>query len=369
MKSFLKVEPSKRYHRTKLILSLASIGLGWAYLLLLVLTPLAVWLVELTRLSAPAGSANPYLHFLLFSMAAGLIAQVFSLPLAFTSGYVVEHRYGLSNQSPAAWAWERLKGLLVGAALGLPLALVLYACLRSFGVGWWLPVGVVVFLFAVVLGRLAPILIFPLFYKFEPLADDHPLKARIEDLCHSEGLKVTGVYRFNLSKTTKKANAAFTGLGRARRVLLADTLLDQFPNEEIAAVIAHELGHFRLRHIWKGMALGMVLTFIGLFLVARIHFGLAGEEVAALATLPWLALLLSIYGFVTGPLTNAYSRLHEFAADRYSSKLLGEGNALADALDRLAELNLADQDPHPVVEFLFHSHPSIKRRLAALEGL
>lgn len=370
MKGLLAAEPSKQYHRTKLILSLLSTGLEWAYLLLLVLTPLAVRLAELTRLSG-----NPYLHFLLFSLAAGLIALVFSLPLSFADGYVVEQRYNLSNQTVAAWAWERLKGLLVGGALGLPLALAFYACLRSFGAGWWLPVGVMVFLFAVVLGRLAPILIFPLFYKFEPLADDHPLKARIERLCGSVGLNVAGVYRFNLSKTTKKANAAFTGLGRARRVLLADTLLDEFPEEEVEAVIAHELGHFRLRHIWKGMALGMVLTFIGLFVVARIHTRLAGGEVAALATLPWLALLLSIYGFLTGPLSNAFSRRQEFAADRYSVKLIDEGDAMATApsavlrasLERLAELNLTDRDPHPLVEFLFHGHPSIKRRLAALE--
>ncbi len=365
-----------------------STGLEWAYLLLLVLTPLAARLVELTRLSG-----HPYLHFLLFSLAAGLIVQVFLLPLSFAGGYLVEHRYCLSNQSPAAWAWERLKGLLVGSALGLPLALVFYACLRTFGPGWWLPVGVVVFLFAVMLGRLAPIFIFPLFYKFEPLADDHPLKKRIENLCVSAGLNVAGIYRFNLSKTTKKANAAFTGLGRAKRVLLADTLLDQFPDEEIAAVVAHELGHFRLRHIWKGVGLGMVLTFIGLFVVARIHTGLAGGEVTALATLPWLVLLLSVYGFVTGPLSNAYSRRQEFAADRYSVKLIDEGDSLATApsamlraspsavlrtgpsaalragLERLAELNLADRDPHPVVELLFHGHPSIKRRLAALKGL
>ncbi|UCH61622.1 MAG: M48 family metallopeptidase [Fidelibacterota bacterium] len=371
MRGLLTAEPSKQYHRTKLILSLLSTGLEWIYLLLLVLTPLAAWLVELTGISG-----NPYLHFLLFSLAAGLIAMVFLLPISFTSGYIVEQHYELSNQTPAAWAWEQLKGLLVGGALGLPLALVFYACLRSFGAGWWLPVGVVVFLFAVVLGRLAPILIFPLFYKFEPLADDHPLKTRIEDLCGSVGLNVAGVYRFNLSKTTKKANAAFTGLGRAKRVLLADTLLDEFPEEEIAAVVAHELGHFRLRHIWKGMALGMVLTFIGLYVVARIHFSLARTEVAALATLPWLALLLSVYGFVTGPLSNAFSRRQEFAADRYSAELSGDGSALADGpsaalragLERLAELNLADRDPHPVVEFLFHGHPSIKRRLAALEG-
>ncbi len=366
------VARSKAYHRTKLALSLASTGLEWTYLLVLVLTPLAARVVEITALSD-----NSYVHFLLFGMAAGLVAQVFALPLSFTSGYVVEHRFGLSNQTLAAWTWERLKGLLVGAVLGLPPALVFYACLIKFGAGWWLPVGVVVFLFSVVLGRLAPILIFPLFYKFEPLEEDHSLKGRIETLCDSVGLAVKGVYRFNLSKTTRKANAAFTGLGRARRVLLADTLLDQFPEDEVLAVVAHELGHFRLRHIWKGMALGTVLTFVGLFIVARVHVGLADGDlsggsgqtgVAALVTLPWLVLLLSVYGFVTGPLTNAYSRRHEFAADQYSVKLIDEGDSLATALNRLAELNLADRDPHPAVEFLFHGHPSIKRRLAALEG-
>ncbi|UCH10402.1 MAG: M48 family metallopeptidase [Fidelibacterota bacterium] len=314
-------------------------------------------------------SANPYLHFLLFGLVAGLIAQVFSLPLSFTSSYVVEHRYGLSNQSIMAWVGERLKGLLVGGVIGLPMVLVFYACLRIFGAGWWLPVGIVVFLFSVLLGRLAPILIFPLFYKFEPLGDDHPLGARIVELCGSAGMAVTGVYRFNLSKTTKKANAAFTGLGRAKRVLLADTLLDQFPDDEILAVVAHELGHFRLKHIWKGLAFGMILSFLGLFLVARLHASLSGGQVAALVTLPLLALLLSVYSFITGPLSNAFSRRHEYEADSYSSAMMNGSQTLAAGLERLAELNLADRDPHPLVEFLFHSHPSIKNRLAALEGL
>ncbi|UCD37100.1 MAG: M48 family metallopeptidase [Fidelibacterota bacterium] len=352
----------KRYHRTKLFLSLASTGLNWAYLFVLVMTPLAGWLARFTELSA-----NPYIHFLLFGVVAGVAAHVFSLPLSFFSSYIVEHRYSLSNQTVAAWIWERTKSLLVGAVIGLPLALIFYWCLRTLGAWWWLPVGSLLFLFSIVLGRLAPILIFPLFYRFEPLEEDLPLKRRIEELCATVGMAISGVYRFNLSKSTKKANAAFTGLGRAKRVLLADTLLDQFSDEEILAVLAHELGHFKLKHIWKGMALGMVLTFLGLFVVARLHVSLSDGEVAALATLPWLALFLGVYGFVTGPLTNTYSRRHEFAADQYSVKLLGKSSALAEGLERLAELNLADRDPHPVVEFLFHSHPSIRRRLATLE--
>ncbi|MEE9162689.1 MAG: M48 family metallopeptidase [Candidatus Neomarinimicrobiota bacterium] len=354
---------SKAYQRTKLLLGLVGTAAGWAYLLLLVLTQLAASLVSATQIVT-----NAYLHFLLFGLAAGLIAQVYALPLAFLGGYVVEHRYQLSNQTVAAWARERLKGSLVAAVIGVPLALIFYACLRTFGSGWWLPVGGVMIVFSVVIARLAPTLIFPLFYRFDRLDSDHPIRSRIEESCRSLGLGIEGVFRFNLSKTTKKANAAFTGLGASKRVLLADTLLDNFSDDEILAVTAHELGHFKLNHLWKGMALGTVITFAGLYVVAGVHAGLTSGDVATLATLPWLALLLGLYGFVTGPVSNAYSRRNEFAADNYSVELLGNGRDLATGLERLAELNLADRDPHPVVEFLFHSHPSIKKRLAALRS-
>ncbi len=347
----------KRYHRQKLILSLTGTALGWAYLLFLVLTPVAAEMVDFTGLSA-----NVYVHFLLFGLVVGTVAQIYSLPLSYFSGYVLEHRYELSNQTIGAWAWERLKGVLVGAVIGLPLMLVFYYCLLRFGVGWWLPVGVVSFLFSIVLGRLAPVLIFPLFYKFDPIDDGEDLTARIRGMCTDAGLDIKGVFRFNLSKTTKKANAAFTGLGRAKRVLLADTLLDNFSADEILAVVAHELGHFKLRHIWLGMIQGTITTFVGLYLVALLHAKVSGGEVAALVHLPWLGLFMGIYGFVVGPVSNLLSRRHEFAADRYSVQVMGDGAALATGLERLADLNLADRDPHPVVEFLFHGHPSIKRR-------
>jgi STE24 endopeptidase len=351
----------KRYHRTKLILSLVSTALEWIYLLILVLTPLSAGLVRLTDLSE-----NPYLHFLLFGLVAGIIAQVFLWPIGFTNSYVVEHHYRLSNQTFTGWIWERLKGLLVGTVIGLPLAVLFFFCLRMFGAGWWLPVGVVMLLFSVVLGRLAPILIFPLFYKFEPLDSENSLGLGIRDLCDSVGLAVEGIYRFNLSKTTKKANAAFTGLGRAKRVLLADTLLDEFPQPEIEAAVAHELGHFRLKHLWKGMAFGTVITLLGLFGIAQAHDAVADGQVAALVDLPWLVLFLSVYSFMTNPLTNAYSRNHEYAADRFAVELIGTNTTLANSLERLGELNLADRNPNPVVEFLFHSHPSLARRLDAL---
>lgn len=241
-----------------------------------------------------------------------------------------------------------------------------YYALRTYGVGWWFPVGAFVFVFSVILGRLAPVLIFPLFYKFEPLDEDAPLTKTIAAMCSAQGLRVAGVFRFNMSKTTKKANAAFTGLGKSRRVLLADTLLDHFTEDEIEAIVAHELGHFKLKHIWVGMIQGTLMTFLGLYIVAQFHHFLSGGDVAGLIHLPWLGLLMGVYSFLTGPISNALSRRHEFAADRFSLNLMGSGGALINGLERLATMNLADRDPHPAVEFMFHSHPSIKRRVEAI---
>lgn len=351
----------KQYHRLKLTLSLTGTFIGWAYLYILISTPLAAWLVDVSNISS-----NPYIHVLLFLMAVALLAQLFSFPLSFYSGFVVEHRYSLSNQTLKLWLWERAKGTLVGGVIGLPVLMFFYYALRTYGVGWWFPVGAFVFVFSVILGRLAPVLIFPLFYKFEPLDEDSPLTKTIAAMCSAQGLRVAGVFRFNMSKTTKKANAAFTGLGKSRRVLLADTLLDHFTEDEIEAIVAHELGHFKLKHIWVGMIQGTLMTFLGLYIVAQFHHFLSGGDVAGLIHLPWLGLLMGMYSFLTGPISNALSRRHEFAADRFSLNLMGSGGALINGLERLATMNLADRDPHPAVEFMFHSHPSIKRRVEAI---
>ncbi|MFC1480960.1 M48 family metallopeptidase [Candidatus Neomarinimicrobiota bacterium] len=350
---------SKEYQRTKLFLALGSTFIGWIYLFVLWISPLGNRLVE-----QAAKVEQPYAGFLMFLLLAGLIAQLYSLPLSFYSGYMVEHKYGLSNQSLGRWGWEQIKGSLVGLVIGIPVLLVFYFFLRYYGPNWWLPVALFVFGFSIILGRLAPVLLFPLFYKFEAL-EESQLAHRIQQLCEGEGLSVSGVFRFNLSKNTKKANAAFTGLGKSKRVLLADTLLDNFSEDEIAAVVGHELGHFKLHHIWKGMALGTVITFVGFYLVSTIHNGLV-DDVTSLSGLPLLGLLLGLYSFVSGPIGNLFSRRHEFDADAYSIQLLGQGSDLGTALDKLAELNLGDREPHPLVEFLFHSHPSVNRRVERL---
>ncbi|MEX2088205.1 MAG: M48 family metalloprotease, partial [Bacteroidota bacterium] len=186
------------------------------------------------------------------------------------------------------------------------------------------------------------------------------------------GMPVEGVFVFDMSRNTKKANAAFTGIGKSRRIILGDTLVANFTDEEIETVFAHELGHYKLRHVWVMMAFGTVSSFLGLYgtaLVYKTSLGWFGfttpDEIAAL---PLLGLWLGVYSLLTNPLSNMLSRAHEYAADRFAVQLSGKTRAFQNALTKLAKVNLADPSPHPLVEFLFHSHPSIEKRIRSVEG-
>ena len=222
------------------------------------------------------------------------------------------------------------------------------------------------FLFSVVIGRIAPLVIFPLFYKFEKL-DDPGLLQRMEKLAKDGKFKLEGVYRFNMSKTTKKANAAFTGLGKSKRIILGDTLIEKFTQDEIESVFAHEVGHFVHKHLMIGVITGTISSYLSLFVAYKIYeailnpIGYTGQ--ADLAALPLLSLILTIISLVVSPLMNISSRRHERQADHYALEHSSVPIAFLTALKKLGETNLADESPHPVIEFLFHSHPSISRRL------
>jgi STE24 endopeptidase len=356
---------AKRYAKIKLIVSLVGSGLFFVLSVILVASGATSAIEHLVR----SLLRNDYLALLGFAAVLGLVETVLTAPLHFYSGFFLEHRYNLSNQTLRAWLWEGVKGLLVGVPLMVPLLLALFFCLKSFGSLWWLPVGSVLYLFSVVLARLAPVLIFPLFYTFKPLPDGK-LKSTILQLCQTVGMSVEGIYVFDLSKNTKKANAAFTGIGKSKRIILGDTLVANFRDDEIETVFAHELGHFKLKHLWTMLAVGTVSTFLGLYLTAKAYelslpwFGFSTLD--QLAALPLLALWLGVYSLLTSPITNAISRSHERAADQYAVSLTNNGEAFANALHKLARINLADVSPHPVVEFLFHGHPSIEKRVQAI---
>jgi STE24 endopeptidase len=353
---------AKRYERTKLVLSIGESVLSFVLLLLFVLSGYAVELRNWVNTLA----VNPYVRFLLYFAFLGLAFSLVEVPLSFYGGFYLEHRYGLSNQSFWGWLGEKMKMFFVALVLFVPLSLVFYYLLLHFPHTWWLWISVVLFVFSVILGRLAPQLIFPLFYKFEPL-DDAELKARMERLAQKGGFTLQGVYRFNMSKDTKKANAAFTGLGKSRRIIIGDTLLENFSPDEIEAVFAHEVGHYVHRHIYKLLIAGTVETFLGFYLVYWLYnalwprMGLSGQ--ADLAALPLMLLIFALYSLVTTPLSNALSRHFEWQADDYALRNSSNPQAFPRALQKLAEQNLSDAEPSPVVEFFFYSHPAIRRRV------
>ena len=359
---------AKTYSRIKLTAGIISSVFSFSLLFLLV----ACGITRDIESWARSVLSHDYGTLLVFGSLIGLAETVVTLPIGFYSGYIIEHRYQLSNQSVGKWIWERLKEMLVSLPIAIGLVALLFFCLRVYGSWWWLPVAAAVTLLSVVLARLAPVLIMPLFYKFTPI-ENGSLKEKILRLCSNAGLRIEGIFSFDLSKNTQKANAGFTGIGKSKRIILGDTLVKEFTENEIETVFAHELGHYKFHHILIGILLGSVSTFMGLFVTAQLFersitsFGFS--SITDIAALPLLPLWLSLFGLVTVPLGNVISRHHERQADSYAVRATGNKHAFVAALRKLASTNLADADPHPLVEFLFYSHPSISKRINMVESV
>jgi STE24 endopeptidase len=223
----------------------------------------------------------------------------------------------------------------------------------------------------VLLAQLAPVVLFPIFFKFKPL-ENESLKQRLVRLSERAGARVRGVYEWKLSDKSKKANAALTGLGNTRRILLADTLLENYSEDEIEAVMAHELGHHAHGHILKSIVVQAVITFIGFWLAARVlHFAVkqrmmfGTDRISDFSDLPLLALVSTVVSFLLMPALNAWSRHNERQADSYALKSIASVEPFITSMDKLAAQNLAERNPAPWIEFLFHSHPAISKRIAA----
>jgi STE24 endopeptidase len=357
-----------RYGTERLVLELVDKLLDVAFLLIFAFVlaqPVDQWLAgivpgETLRLLA------------LFGVLIGL-HEVISLPLSYYAGHVVEHRHGLSRQSAVRWLWRHAKRFGLGIALGACLVVGLYWLCWSIGAYWWLAACGAFFVVSVLLGQLAPVLILPLFYRIRRL-DDPELAQRMARLVEGTGLSIEGIYRMVLSDETAKANAMLAGLGRTRRVLLGDTLLDGFNADEIEVVFAHEVGHHVFRHIPKMMATGLFFSALGFWLTDRWlavwTTTLANDPGAydprnlPVATLPMLMLVLTLLALLGEPLQNIISRHYERQCDRYALACTGLKPAYTSAFRKLARLNKDDPHPNRVAVFLFHSHPPISERLA-----
>ncbi len=310
-----------------------------------------------------------------FILAWSLQDWLLSLPLSYYSGYIVEKKYGLTNHTPPSWVAERLKGLAVSMALNIPTTTGFLWIVRRYPSRWWLAVSGLALPFTLLMTGLYPVLIAPLFNKYEPIGDP-ALEERIRALAEGEGVHVSRVLKMDMSRQTSKANAYFAGVGRSKRIVLADTLLEGFSPEEVEVVVAHELGHQVHRDLLKLVALSGLGTFGALYGLHRVFPAVArrtesrtgASSLGDVRAQPVMSLLAGTFGLLVTPLLNAYVRRMERKADAYAVRLTRNPRAFIGSMRGLQRTNLADPDPPVLVRLLLHSHPTIGERVRWAEA-
>jgi len=289
-------------------------------------------------------------------------------------GFSLEHKYELSNQTFSQWLGEGLKSLLVLVIIGLVSVEGIYLALKKAPRTWWIYVSVVFIIFTVILVNLAPVLIMPLFNKFTPLPEGE-LRNKLVNLSHKANVKVGDIFTMDESKQTKKVNAMFTGLGNTKRIVLGDNLTNEFTPDEIEVVIAHEMGHNLLHHLWWGILFSSIVAGIGFFIIhltgpkiiTRLKNRLKIENMADVAGLPLIFLIFMVYGIITMPVGPAFSRHMERQADKFALDMTHNKEAFISAMNELAYINLSDPNPSPIIELLLYDHPPISKRIKFAE--
>jgi len=322
-------------------------------------------------LSARFGESLWYVVNAVYTIIAvfGFAACMF--PLSYYSGHVLEHHYELSNETFGDWFADFTKSLLIDLVLATVLFSVVYALLRWMPNWWWLFATVFYILFAVVVSTLAPVVIMPLFHKFEPLQEGE-LTVAVRKMMEEAGIKVVGVFKWGLEAKTNTANAAFAGIGRTKRIVLGDTLLSGYSQEEILAILAHEVGHYKNRDTLRLMFTSSVLALVGFYVSHLCLTGLSGmlgfTAIYDIGAAPLFIFSLFVFSLISMPFANMHSRHREFAADAYAIDKMGTSDTLVSAFEKLADQNLSNKEPAAWAEILLHSHPSISRRIERALG-
>jgi STE24 endopeptidase len=313
----------------------------------------------------------PYGQGVWFCFGIGLIASLASLPTDIYSTFYLEGKFGFNKTTAAIYLADKLKGLVLALIIGVPFLIVIFWLMDSMGKFWWLWAFVFVALFQLLMIVIFPTFIAPWFNKFEPLKDGE-LRERILALAKQLGFATSGIYTMDGSKRSAHSNAYFTGIGRAKRIVLFDTLIEQMTIEQGLAVLAHEMGHYKMKHIQRMLMLQMILLFVGLYMVnLLLHwpalfnaFGLSPSNHAALVLFSFIAGPATFY---LGPLLNYLSRKHEYEADRFAAMNLRDGRPMTEALVNLTVKNLSNLNPHPWYSAYHYSHPSAAERISAIQ--
>ena len=363
-------DKSTKYHRLRRRADLLGTASAGVVLLGLALSGGSHRLRELSATVTQwlPGGIDDVMNVAVLTIVVVLILQVIELPIAYYQGHILEHRYGLSTQSAKHWLSDQAKGVVLGLVLAVAGTSIVFAALRQWPTGWWL-ISAAIFAAATVgLARVAPVLLLPIFYKFKPL-DRPSLVDRLMTLANRARTDVVGVFEWVLSGHTKKANAALAGMGRTRRILLSDTLLADYSEDEIEVILAHELAHHVHRDLWRGIAVQAVALLGGFYVADQVLRAVEGplalRGLADPAALPVLLLVAGTWSFLVMPVSNALSRAQERAADRYALTTTRNVDAFVTAMKRLSQQNLAEEYPSTLVRWLFYSHPPIRERIDA----
>lgn len=360
-------DKSARYHRLKRRAAVLSLGLSLAVPAIMLATGAAVLLRDLCTALTHGAPWSPA-TVAAFALALVIVEEAAGFPLAYYRSFVLERRFGLSSGPLRVWIVDQLKAGAVAGVLALGAAEVVYATLRLWPSWWWLASAAAFMVAIGVIARLAPIVLLPLFYTFGPLQNP-ALHSRLLALSEKAGVPILGVFEWGLGEKTRRANAALVGAGKTRRILVSDTLLADYSDDEIEVILAHELAHHVHGDIWKGIVTELVLMTLALGAAALALRRFAGPlglvAPADAAGMPLLVLAGGCVMLVATPVVNALSRRNERRADRYALWLTGRPAAFVSALRRLAAQNMAEERPSRVALWLFHSHPPIEERIEA----
>lgn len=352
---------AKSYSHRKYALSIIDLVYSLTLILIFLGSGFSLFLESWLR----SVSLPNYLMPALFLLVCLLLYYLLTLPLNFYATFTLEHQFNLTKQKASAWWLEQLKSGILGYIISLILVLSFYWILGRFS-QWWLVAAIFWIFFSVVLAKLTPILIIPLFFKYKKI-EDGTLRQRIFDLAAKMKIELLEVFEIDFSKKTLKANAAFTGMGKTKRVLLADTLKDKYTHDEIEVILAHEFAHYRLGHMMKLIIVNSLVT-LGLFyLIFRTsHYALGVFKLNSLnqpASLPLVFLYFILFGIIMQPFEALISRVFEKEADNLALKITGAKETFISLMEKLASQNLADRSPHPIIKFFFFTHPSIDERI------
>ena len=356
------VSEARSYSRQKYLLSL----LDTLFLLVLLYLVLATGISAAVTAQIRALCVYPWLVLPLYLAVVSLGYYLFSFPITLYRSFILEHRYGLSRMRFGQWMADQGKSGMIAYLFTLMLVAAFYGIMRVQPGSWWLSVSFCWVFFTLLLAKLTPLIIIPLFFKYRPLEDEE-LRQRIRALGEKMQVRFLDVFEIDMSKKTQKANAAFVGWGATRRVLLADTLRDRYTHDEISVILAHEFAHYKYKHLLKLIIFNAGLTMALFYLIFRTapgvlaSFGL--DSLSGPEALPLLFLYMHLFNIIIQPAHAFLSRCLERTADRTALAVTGLPQAFISMMKKLARQNLADMQPHPLVKFFFFDHPPVSERI------